>query len=182
MLLRYDGHELEVPDKRILTLVGDVTEASARNIISGIIRLAREGKEPGALLINSTGGDETQVLAIMDTKRLLKLHLATLVVGKAFSSALLLLQVGDVRLATPNAVMMLHRGSVKVDEDTPSNVRAYLHRCSDPIDRKMLTMLARRTGKPRQQIAEDWLRDLYFTPRQASRYGTHGLIDGIVSG
>ncbi len=179
MILRYDGNTEEVPDNRVLTLVGDLTESSARSIIRGIIRLARENTDPVVLVIDSTGGETNQVFAILDTAKLCRIRLYTIGTGNVYSAGLFLLQIGHIRLGTRNVELMLHVGSVEMDKDTPYNtemaVRAFKQR-----GRKLERLLAQRTGLKAKQIAEIWQHDRYFTARTARKFGKHGLIDGIV--
>jgi len=185
MELRYDSHRIEVPDRRVITLVGSLKEASARSIITGIIKSAQEAQEqekpePVVLLIDSKGGETNQVFAIMDVKSLWNVSLITIGTGYVYSAGLFLLQIGDIRLATRHASLLLHVGSVKTEEDSPRDLESSLRACR-AIDQKVISLLARRTGKRTKQIAIDWQSDRYFTPRQARGYGPRGLIDGIVA-
>jgi len=175
MNLKYDGNEIEVADDRVLTLIGSINTSSARAIINGMKRMAAQNS-PLALVINSSGGDTEQVLAIADAQRMWRLKLVTIGMGTVYSAALFLLQIGDIRLATRNAELMLHRGTLDSKERDPDDHEAFLRICRER-DRKFLRLLSARSHQSKGKIAQDWLSDCYYTPRQAFNYG---LIDGII--
>jgi ATP-dependent protease ClpP protease subunit len=67
--------------------------------------------EPVTLLINNSGGDDYNCLAIFDAIKQSPLHVTGLVRGSAMSAASIVLQACDWRKMGPLATQLVHYGS-----------------------------------------------------------------------
>jgi ATP-dependent Clp protease protease subunit len=129
------------------------------------------------LYINCPGGDIDDTLAIYDTMRFLNCEIATYCVGGAASGAALILAAGTKgkRYALPHAKIMIHQpwGYVTGQASDMRIQAAEILR----VKETMLDILARHTGKSKEQIGKDIERDRYMTAAEAKEYG---LIDEIL--
>lgn len=97
---------------RSVWLRGDVSEASVFQTIQGILMLERADKSaPITLFINSEGGELNQALALIDVMQASSFKIKGVVLGYAYSAALIVLQACHIREVGANAVLMSHMGS-----------------------------------------------------------------------
>jgi ATP-dependent Clp protease, protease subunit len=130
-----------------------------------------------SLWINSPGGSVTAMLAIADTMRLVPNDVSTVVLGMAYSAGQFLLCCGTQgkRYALPHAKVLLHQGSAgiggsAVDIELQADDLRHMR---DTV----LEIIAERTGKTKQEVFEDSLRDHMFTAEEARDYG---FVDEVV--
>lgn len=165
----------------------DVTSASVmelnqyiRSCGERILKMACsvEELEPRLYLhINSGGGDVFSALAAVDTIRLSKVPVVTIVEGVAASAATMISMVGYERRITKHSSMLIHQlssgfwGKLVEIQDEFQNLeyleektkKMYLEYCKGRIGKKKL---------------EKWLkRDIYFDASQCLEFG---LVDEIV--
>ncbi len=142
-------------------------------VIAQLLFLEAENPEKDiSLYINSPGGVVTAGLAIYDTMQHVKPDVATLCVGQAASMAALLLAGGasKKRSVLPNSRVLIHQPLLSglQGQQTDIDIHAKdLTRMRDRIDE----ILARHTGKPREEIHLDTERDKILTADAAVEYG-----------
>jgi len=110
--------EKDSQPKSRLIFVGDISEKKGREIIQRLFELNEENPAKDiVLIISSTGGDVYEFMGIHDAMGLIECDVATLAVGKAMSSGLLLLMSGTKgkRFVTQNATLLIHEIKVEVD-------------------------------------------------------------------
>ena len=163
-------------ESRILFLKGPLEDENGDQLIAQLLALDAEGSDDITLYINSPGGIITGMFALYDTILLLKSKVNTRCVGLAASAAAFLLGTGTgTRASTPNARIMIHqplggaRGTAKDIEIQAKNIVWMRERINE--------ILAERTGKSVEQVAEDTDRDYWMTAAEAV---TYGLIDEVV--
>jgi len=129
--------------------------------------------------INSPGGSVPAMLAIMDVMRAIPNDVTTIAVGWAASAGQFLLTAGTPgkRFALPHARILMHQGSAgiggtAVDVELQADDLRYTR---DVV----LGITAELTGQPLDRIAQDSLRDRWYTAEQAVDYG---FIDRVVHG
>jgi ATP-dependent Clp protease protease subunit len=130
------------------------------------------------LYINSPGGQVYSGLAIVDTMKLIKPHVSTIVVGVAASMAAIIAAQGEKgkRFALPNAKIMMHQPSSGFEgtsadiEISAREVLSLRHRIDE--------MLAEATGHSVEKINHDTDRDYWLTAEQAAEYG---VVDKVVT-
>ena len=99
---------------RIIFLTGVVEDGMAALITSQLLFLESENpKKEISMYINSPGGVVTAGMAIYDTMQYIKSPVSTVCIGQAASMGSLLLAAGDpdMRVALPNARIMVHQPS-----------------------------------------------------------------------
>ena len=109
----YDIYSLLLK-QRIIFLTGPVNDQVASLITAQLLFLEAENpKKEIAFYINSPGGIVTSGLAIYDTMQYIRCKISTLCIGQAASMGSLLLTAGspDMRIALPNARIMIHQPS-----------------------------------------------------------------------
>lgn len=162
---------------RIIFLGGPVDDQAANLVVAQLLLLDSQNKEkPIYLYINSPGGSVTAAMAILDTMNHVKAAVATVCVGLAASAAAVILSSGEEgrRSALRNAEVMIHQPHGGV-EGQVSDIAIAAKRMHD-VKGRLNKILAKNTGKPIIQIAEDVERDKYMTAEEAKKYG---IIDKI---
>ncbi|UCE60958.1 MAG: ATP-dependent Clp protease proteolytic subunit [Phycisphaerales bacterium] len=165
-------------DNRIIFLAGPIVERTASIVIQQLLYLhsIRRNQDVN-VYINSPGGLVDQTLAIYDTMQFLGSECATYCIGQAASGAALVLMAGakGKRYILPNAKVMLHQpygGVTGQAEDIKIQAEEVLR------DKARLNaIIAKCTGKPIEQVAEDTERDRFMNAEEAVAYG---IVDEIL--
>lgn len=167
---------------RIIMLSEEVNNTTASLIVAQLLYL--EGQDPDkdiSLYINSPGGSITAGMAIYDTMNYIKCDVSTICIGMAASMGAFLLAAGakGKRMALPNSEIMIHQpligGGGLQGQTTDIKIQTdHLVRTRE----KMNAILAQRTGKTVEQIAQDTERDNYLSAQEAMEYG---LIDSVIT-
>ncbi len=165
-------------ENRIVFLIGDINYARAAEVIMKMLYLdnLKRGREI-SLYINSPGGTVDDTMAIYDTMRFVGSPIATYCIGRAQSGAAVVLAAGakGSRFALPHAKVMLHQpwgGITGQASDIKIQAEEILK-----AKKTINEILARHTGKPIEQIAEETERDRYMSAEEAKSYG---LIDEVL--
>lgn len=165
--------------ERILFLSEEIDAAVATSTAASLLFLDLQSQEEITLYINSIGGTISDgLLTIHDTLQYIKSPVKTICIGEAYSSAAVILASGTKgrRFAFPNSKIMIH--NLQVDEmfGTQKEIEDESKRLKE-LNQVLLTLIANHTKQPLKKIKRDCLKDKYFTPQEAIKYG---LIDGIV--
>ena len=174
----YDIYSRLLKD-RILFLGGEVTDDEANVIIAQLLFLEADDPDKDIYLyINSPGGSVSAGLAIYDTMQYLKCEVSTICVGMAASMGAFLLAAGakGKRRALPNSEIMIHQPSGGAYGQA-SDVKIHAEHIIK-TRKKLNEMLARRTGRSVEEIAEATERDNFMSAEEALEFG---LIDEIVT-
>ncbi|MEU6116914.1 ATP-dependent Clp protease proteolytic subunit [Streptomyces sp. NPDC047117] len=169
-------------DERIVFLGTPIDDTAANDVMAQLIHLEHAAPDQAiSLYINSPGGSFTAMTAIYDTMQFVTSPIETVCLGQAASAAAVLLAAGHPgrRLALPGARVLIHQPSFSEPiegQATDLDLQAReLLRTRDLLEE----LLARHTGRPREQIAADIERDKILDARQAVAYG---LIDDVTRG
>jgi ATP-dependent Clp protease protease subunit len=118
--------ELKVDDillkHRTLFLTGEIKTENIIKLIKDIFLLDALNKKPIKIYINSPGGSVSDGFALIDSIKLIKSPITTIIIGEACSMAGLISIVGKDRYITKNAVWMGHDMSGGVKEDYSGKV------------------------------------------------------------
>ena len=174
----YDIYSRLLKD-RILFLGGEITDDEANVIIAQLLFLEADDPDKDIYLyINSPGGSVSAGLAIYDTMQYLKCEVSTICVGMAASMGAFLLAAGahGKRRALPNSEIMIHQPSGGAYGQA-SDVKIHAEHIIK-TRKKLNEILAERTGKPVEVIAEATERDNFMSAEEALEFG---LIDEIVT-
>jgi len=163
-----------------MILLGDALEqANTNRICTALLVLAAEDPESDiALVINSPGGSVPGMLAIRDCMRAVPNDVTTVNLGMAYSAGQFLLSSGTrgKRVSLTHGKVLLHQGSGGVGGSAP-DVAIQADDIRHTRD-TVLACIAEDTGRSVDQIAEDSLRDRWFTAEEALEYG---FIDRIAT-
>jgi ATP-dependent protease ClpP protease subunit len=133
------------------------------------------------IFLNSEGGELESALGIIDEfafaeKRGCDIY--TIAVGRAFSSAAIILAYGTKRFATENTSMMLHPITYNLGENEHQSTKTYVDFAEDMYN-TVMTQLAQRCGRKSPAKINGFLRDIrngkWFDTDEAIKFG---LIDG----
>ena len=165
-------------ENRIIFLAGPIVERTASVVIQQLLYLQSIRRTQDVnLYINSPGGLVDQTLAIYDTMQFMGCELATYCIGQAASGAAVILMAGTKgkRFILPNAKVMLHQpygGVTGQAEDIRIQAEEVLR------DKTRLNeIIAKCTGKPIEQVADETERDRFLNAREALEYG---IVDEIL--
>ncbi|MBQ1342841.1 MAG: ATP-dependent Clp endopeptidase proteolytic subunit ClpP [Firmicutes bacterium] len=173
----YDIYSRLLKD-RVVFLGSQIDDHVANLIIAQLLFLEAEDPDKDVnLYINSPGGVISAGMAIYDTMQYIRCDVSTICVGMAASMGAFLLAAGakGKRFALPNSEIMIHQpiGGMQ-GQATDIEIHAkHILRMKD----QLTTILAERTGQPREKVAADTERDNFMTAAEAKAYG---LIDDVV--
>ncbi|MBQ8894234.1 MAG: ATP-dependent Clp protease proteolytic subunit [Clostridia bacterium] len=165
--------------KRTVLAFGEIDEKVSCSIVSSLLYLASEDAEaPVTLYINSSGGCETEILAIFDVMRSISCPVETVCVGKAHGLSALLLAGGEKgkRKAYANAEIMLMQVGRDRTFGQASDIELeteHLLKAKNRINK----LIASLCGRSEEQIRADLERKHWLYAEEAKEYG---LIDQII--
>lgn len=165
--------------QRILFLSEEIDAAVATSITASLLFLDLSSQDEITLYINSVGGSVSDgLLTIHDTLQYIKSPVKTICIGEAYSSAAVILAAGSKgrRFAFPHAKIMIHNIQVEEMSGTQKEIQEESKRVKE-LNQVLMSLIANHTKQPLKKIRRDCLKDKYFTPEEAIKYG---LIDGIV--
>jgi len=157
---------------RIIFLTGVVEDGMAALITSQLLFLESENpKKEISMYINSPGGVVTAGMAIYDTMQYIKSPISTVCIGQAASMGSLLLAAGDpdMRVALPNARIMVHqpsggfRGQASDIQRHANDILAMKKRLNE--------IYVHHTGKKYAVIEKTLDRDHFMTAEEAKDFG-----------
>jgi ATP-dependent Clp protease protease subunit len=174
----YDIYSRLLKDN-IIFLGHAIDDDVANLVIAQMLFLEADNPEKDiALYINSPGGSITSGLAIYDTMQYIKPDVATLCVGQAASMAAVLVAGGakGKRAALPNSRVLIHQPLLYGLQGQQSDIEIHA-KDLQRMRRKMDEVLARHTGKSREEIHDDTERDKILSAEEAV---TYGLVDRVM--
>ncbi len=163
---------------RIVLLGTPIVDEIANVIVAQLLYLESEDPDKDIhLYINSPGGSVTAGMAIYDAIQHIRPDVRTYCIGQCASMGAWLLAAGTEkkRFALPNSRIMIHQplgGARGQATDIGIQAREILS-----MKDKMSELLARHTGKSKEQINKDIDRDFFMTAEQAKEYG---IVDEVV--
>ncbi|AGL17219.1 ATP-dependent Clp protease proteolytic subunit [Actinoplanes sp. N902-109] len=176
-------HGLQLTDEllkqRIIFLGTEVNDESANALCAQLLLLsAADPARDIQFYINSPGGSVTAGMAVYDTMRFIPNDVATIGIGLAGSMGQFLLTAGTAgkRYALPHTRIMMHQAAGGIG-GTAADITIQAENMLF-VKRQMHELIARHSGRPVAQIAEDSDRDRWFTADQARDYG---LIDDVIT-
>lgn len=169
-------------EKRIIPINGKVSQElfySVEDIMSELLLI---GSPDIALIINSSGGDVLFGLNVFDLVRNYPGKTTGIVIGRAASMAVVILQACDRRICANHGEILIHhisRNTVSLDVlDDPTGEK-YRELRSDMIKRQQFinTILVDRTKKSLDEVKAECLKDKFMTAQEAKDFK---LIDEIL--
>lgn len=164
---------------RTVMITGQVDQELAERVISQMLIMDAESKDPIRVLITSQGGHVDSGYAIHDVMRY-ALQSEVLAIGAGWVASIAVpIMFGAQkknRLALPNTRFLLHQPSGGAGGHL-SDIRIEAQEIMK-IREKLNKLLAEETGKDINQIAKDSDRNFWMSAEEALEYG---IIDRIVS-
>jgi ATP-dependent Clp protease protease subunit len=167
-------------EERIVLLGTPVDDTSANDVTAQLMYL--EHKEPDrdiSLYVNSPGGSFSAMTAVYDTMRFVTCDVETVCLGQAGAAAAVLLAAGTPgkRFALPGARIVLHQPALPEPVEGQASDLAVQAEELLRVRAGLEEMLARHTGRSREQVSADIERERVLTAQEALEYG---LVDRIV--
>ncbi len=162
-----------------IVFLGTPIDDGVANLIAAQL-LFLESEDPNKdifLYINSPGGSVSAGMAIYDTMQHIKPDVSTICIGQAASAAAVLLAAGakNKRFALPNSRVMIHQvlgGAEGQATDVEIRTKEMLR-----VKYALNDILAKHTGKSKEQINKDTDRDYFMDALEAAQYG---LVDRVL--
>ncbi|PHQ67629.1 MAG: ATP-dependent Clp protease proteolytic subunit [Robiginitomaculum sp.] len=164
---------------RIIFLTGPVDDAMAMSITAQLLFLESENpKKEIYMYINSPGGVVTSGMAIYDTMQYIKSPVSTVCMGQAASMGSLLLCAGhpDMRIALPNARIMVHQPSGGF-QGQASDIQRHAEDIL-ALKKRLNEVYVKHTGKKYAEIESTLDRDFFMTADEAKEFG---IVDHVYS-
>ena len=173
--------ELKVDDlllkDRRLFLYGEVKEENMEKLVKSLFVLdAINDKKPIYLYINSPGGSVSDGFSLINTIKMIKSPVVTVITGEACSMGGLISIVGKQRLMTKNTFWMGHdmRGGIWGDYSGKIEHRAeFIKKCWKMIENH-LRQYTKLTEKELETLRNG---ELWLTPEESLK---KGIIDKIL--
>jgi len=176
-------------NNRIVYLGMPINSQVTELIISELLYLQYDSPtKPVIMYINSPGttteegmpvGFETEAFAIADTMQYVEAPINTVLVGKAYGLAAMLLACGEPgkRSALPYGTVMLHQPRGQQAQGQASDIALKAREILANRD-AALEIMSKATGVSMDKLAADTSRCLYLDAQQAVDYG---IVDNIVN-
>ena len=161
-------------ERRIVVVTGRLDDDAATKAAATLLALDDRGDRPIDLHLDSPDGTLGAVFVLIDTADTLRSALRILCRGQIGGPAIGVVAVGDHCAAAPHARFHLTQPTARF-AGAPEEIAAHSRRLQELLW-KLYGRLARRTGRPAEEIAEDARRGRYLNAREALDYG---LIDEI---
>tara|TARA_B100000508_G_scaffold134345_1_gene124987 strand:- start:651 stop:1274 length:624 start_codon:yes stop_codon:yes gene_type:complete len=158
--------------ERIIFVTGGIDDGMAALITSQLLFLESENpKKDIAMYINSPGGYVSSGLAIYDTMQYIRCPISTVCIGQAASMGSLLLAAGekDMRIALPNARVMLHQPSGGY-QGVATDIERHAEEIIE-LKRRLNNIYVRHTGQDYDVIEKKLDRDTFLTAEEARKFG-----------
>jgi ATP-dependent Clp protease, protease subunit len=161
-------------ERRIVLVSGRLDDGVAARAAAALLALDASGSRPIELHLSSPDGELGAALVLIDTADALRSALRVHCRGQVGGPVVAVVAAADHRTATPHARFHLAQPRARFT-GTPEEIAAQ-SRQQQELLWKLYGRLARRAGRPAEEIAEDVRRGLYLGAREALDYG---LIDEI---
>ncbi len=165
--------------ERVIFVNGPIEDGMAALVCAQLLFLESENpKKAIEMYINSPGGVVTSGFAIYDTMQYIKSPVATTCMGFAASMGSFLLMAGEpgMRVALPNARVMVHQGSAGFSgkaSDIEQHAKEILE-----VQVKINELYAKHTGRTVEEVAEALHSDRFMSAEEAKAWGIIDRITG----
>ncbi|MEV1021952.1 ATP-dependent Clp protease proteolytic subunit [Streptomyces sp. NPDC050264] len=167
-------------EERIVFLGTPIDDTSANDVMAQFMHLEYTAPDQDiSLYINSPGGSFSAMTAIYDTMRYVSCEVETTCLGQAASVAAVLLAAGapGKRMMLPGARVLLDQPALPgpaQGQPTDMEIQAReLARMREQLEE----MLARHSGREKDQVGRDIERDTVLDAHQTLEYG---LVDHVL--
>ena len=163
-------------ERRIVVVAGRLDDDAATKAAAALLALDADGDRPIEVHLDSPAGALGAVFVIIDTANTLRSALRILCRGQIGGPTIGVVTAADHCAAVPHARFHLSQPTARF-AGTPEEIAAQSRQQQELLWR-LFGRLARRTGRPAEEIAEDTRRGRYLDAREALNYG---FIDEITT-
>jgi len=163
-------------ERRIVLVTGWLDDDAAAKAAATLLALDARGDQPIGLHLGSPDGALGAVFVLIDTAAALRSPLRVLCRGEVGGPTIGVVAAAEHRAAAPHTRFHLSQPTTRF-AGTPQEIAAQ-NRQQQELLWKLYARLARHTGRPAEEIAEDMRRGCYLNTREALAYG---LIDEITA-
>ena len=163
-----------------MLLSGRLDEAAAARAAAALLSLDAAGEDPIELHVASPDGTLEAAFALIDTLGALRAPVRALCRGRIGTPAVGVVAAAGRRTASPHARFRLAQPRVQLS-GTPDHVAARTREHRDLLV-TFQAHLARATGRPVDEIADDMRRGRDLDAREALDYGLIDTIGGTPAG
>ena len=163
-------------ERRIVLVTGRLDDDLAATAATMLLALDAREARPIELHLDSPDGTLGAAFVVMDTADTLRSALRVLCRGQVGGPAIGVVAAAQRRVAAPHVRFHLSQPTTRFG-GTPDEIAAR-NRQQQELLWKLYGRLARRTGRPAEEIAEDMRRGRYLDAHEALDYG---LVDEILS-
>lgn len=163
-------------ERRIVLVTGRLDDDAAAKAAAALLALDASGDRPIELHLDSPEAALGASFVLIDAADTLRSALRVLCRGQVGGPAIGVVAAADRRAAAPHARFHLSQPTARF-AGTPEEIAAQ-NRQQQELLWQLYGRLARRTGRPAEEVAEDMRRGRYLDAREALEYG---LIDEIVT-
>lgn len=173
-------HQLALLNQNIINIVGEIDNDTAMEVLESIIQSIAKGSPALKIIITSEGGSLEAGLQIYDIIRQYPGKTTGIVWGYACSSALIILQACNKRLATQSSYIRMHPSSRVVQANVLKDkiLLQQIIQQLDKLDIRICQIYSLRTKKKIEEIGNMLNRQLLMEAKQAL---AENFIDGITS-
>lgn len=177
-----DGTLERLLKARIIDISGSITYSTAAYVREAVLRLRVEGSPEVEVNIASAGGNADAGLQIYVDIRLYSGKTTGVVIGKALSTAAIILQACTHRTASKHSSILVHNATCDVSQfraDYILDMDKFANARKDVVaaQRRIFAIYQQRTGRSIREIKALSARDLPLSADKAKQFG---LIDKIV--
>lgn len=156
--------------KRRIFMAGEINESSTHAVMVALHKL-EENDGDITLIMNSEGGEEPAGYALYDAISMCRNGVIIEGYGEISSISAAIFQAADVRRIAPNALFMIHNGTVPVGEETQQNIIVDLANQIKKDNQRYHSILAGRSKLTYAKIEEACEKDAYYTADEALSAG-----------
>jgi ATP-dependent Clp protease protease subunit len=164
-------------ERRIVVVTGRLNDDAAAKAVAALLALDASDDRPIELHLDSPDGTLGAAFVLIDVADTLRSPLRVLCRGQVGGPAIGVVAAADQRAAAPHARFHLSQPAAQF-AGSPEEIAAQNRQQQDLLWR-LCGRLARRTGRPAEEIAEDMRRGRYLDAREALDYG---LVDEVAGG
>jgi ATP-dependent Clp protease protease subunit len=164
-------------ERRIVVVTGRLDHDLAARAAAALMALDADGDKPIELHLGCPDGALEAAFVLIDTAAALRATLRVRCRAEVGGPVIGVIAAADHRAAAPHTRFHLSQPEARF-VGTPNEIAARSRQQQDLLWR-LYALLARRTSRPAEEIAEDMRRGRYLDARDALEYG---LIDEISGG
>jgi ATP-dependent Clp protease, protease subunit len=156
---------------RFVLVFGEITDAVAQATCRRLLALSEESDAPVTMMISSPGGHVESGDAIHDVMSFIKAPVTTVGTGWVASAGvhIFLAPPKERRVCLPNTRFMIHQpagGAGGQATDIAIQAKEILK-----TRERIARVVAKKTGKPYEQVVIDMERDFWMSADEAVKYG-----------